>query len=200
MSNGHRDRGKVHARSKTQLALHPRSAQQNALLVLQSVGKIDDVAARLARHLPGIAGEGFVGGEEGEVHVLQVLRKHALDEGRLLAHRFELAERLVVIEQTDVLRRKIAVAEDVLQFAALQGAGAYDGYAKHAASMSSAGQNTSGAVWFIFIKRAMPRLEVEEAARWAGGIRRKAGPAPPKGCRPAPARIVHIGTKTRSAR
>src|SRR5450759_929585 len=199
MSNGHRHRGKVHARTKAQLALHPGGAQQDTLLVLQSVGQIDDVAACLARPRPGVTGEAFIRCEEGEVHVLQVLRKDTLDEGGFFAHCIELAERLVVIEQTGVLRRKIAIAEDILQFPALQGAGAHNGYAKHGASMSSAGENTSGAVWLIFIKRARPRLDVEEAAGWAAGIRRKAGPAPPKGYRSAPARITHIGKKTRLA-
>ncbi len=70
------------------------------------VGEIDDVAARLARHLPGVAGEVLIGGEEGEIHVLQMFGKNALNEGRLLAHRFQLAQRLFIVKQADVVRRE----------------------------------------------------------------------------------------------
>ena len=45
----------------------------------------------------------LVGGEESEVHVLQVLGKHALNEGGLFAHSLQLAERLFVIEQADIV-------------------------------------------------------------------------------------------------
>ena len=90
---------------QAQLALHPRRAQQHTLLVLQCVRQVDDVASGLARHLPGVAGEGFIRREEGEVHVLQVLRQDALDEGGFFAHGLELAERLIVVEQPDVGRR-----------------------------------------------------------------------------------------------
>ena len=108
-----------------------------SLPVLRAIGQVLRVNASSA-------------GEEGEVHVVQVLRQDALNEGRLLAHRFELAERFVVIEQANILRRKVTVAEDVFQLAALEGAGAYDGYAKQVASMSSAGQNFSGGMFGSF--------------------------------------------------
>ena len=87
-----------------QLALDPRRAQQHAFLAFQSIGQVDDVAAGLARQLPGIAGEGLVRGEEREVHVLQVLGQNALDKGGLIADGLELAQRLFVIQQANIVR------------------------------------------------------------------------------------------------
>ncbi len=133
-----------------QLVLNPRRPQQHAFLVFERIGEVDDVAAGFARHLPRIAGKGLIGSKEREVHVVQVLRQHALDEGRLLAYRLQLAERFVVVEQADILSRKVAVAEDVLQLAALQRGGAYDGYAEHSTPVAAFGTSSGGVVWFMF--------------------------------------------------
>ncbi len=117
---------------------------------LQRIGQIDDVAARLARHLPCIAGKVLLAGEEREIDVVQVLRQHALDEGRLLTDRLELAERFVVVQQADILSREIAVGENVLQLAAFERSGTDNGDAKHAAPVSSIGARPGGFVWIIF--------------------------------------------------
>ena len=66
-----------------------------------------------------------------------MLGKHALDEGRLFADRLQLAQRLFVVEQTNIVGRKVAVAQDFFQFAALQRGGADNGDAEQAAPMSA---------------------------------------------------------------
>ena len=144
------------ASMKSTLGVAPssRSTQgarsKTPVLTFQAIGKIDDVAACFPSHRPGIASEIFIGGEKGEIHVLQVLGQHALDERRLFADSFQLTERLFVVEQANVLRREVAVAEHVLQLPALQGGSAYDGNAEQAAPMSSIAACCGGIVRFIF--------------------------------------------------
>jgi hypothetical protein len=53
-----------------------------------------------------------VGSEESEVHALELLRADALDKVHLIAHRLQLTERFVVIEQPDIDGRKIPFAQN----------------------------------------------------------------------------------------
>ena len=87
--------------------------------------------------IPNDRGCSFLGGEKGEVHVLQVLGKHALDEGGLLTDGLQLAQGLFIVEQTNIVGREVAIAQDFLQFAALQGGGADNGNPKHTAPVST---------------------------------------------------------------
>ncbi len=98
--------GEVDLVCRPQFVLHPGRAQQRVRTIFQSVRQVDDVAARPARHLPAVAREAFIGGEEGEVHVVQVFRKNALDERGLFADSLQLAERLFVVEQANVGARE----------------------------------------------------------------------------------------------
>ena len=109
------------------LALDPQRAHAGSGFVFQRAGEIDDGAAGIAGALPVLARALFIGGEESEIHMLELLGAHALDEADLVAHGFELAQRLVVVEQAHVHRGKIALVEHFGNFFALERGGADDG-------------------------------------------------------------------------
>ena len=111
----------------------------HALLPFQAERQVDDVAARLLGHVPGLAGELLIRGKEGEVDVLQVLRQDALDKRGLVANGLELAERLVVVEQANVVRGEIALAQHVFHLAALERSGANNGDTEQAAPAAGVG-------------------------------------------------------------
>src|SRR5271157_1418059 len=149
MGDGDWVRREIHFRSDAQLMFNPWGPQYHALLILKRIGEINDVAPGVARHLPRIAGEVFIGRKEREVHILQVLGQHPLNKRRLLAYSLQLPQRFVIVEQTEILRRKVAVAKDVLQLPALQRGGAHDGYAEHPTPVSAVGTNPGGVAWPI---------------------------------------------------
>ena len=108
------------------LPLHPQGSNGSARFVLERAREVNDGAARVARPLPVLAGRFGVGGEEGEIHVLELFGPHALNEADLVAHRLELAQGLIVIEQAHVHRREIAVVQHFGNFLTTQRSGAYD--------------------------------------------------------------------------
>ena len=128
---GHHRRPGLQLRSEhlAQLPLNPRRFHLRVRFVLQSVGEIDDRAAGFLRLFPVLAGAFLVAGEESEINFLELLRPHALDERNLVADRLQLAQRFVVIEQLDVERRKIAVAQNLGDFFPFKRARAHDGQA-----------------------------------------------------------------------
>ena len=69
----------------------------------------------------------MVGGEKREVDALKLLGSQVLNERDFVAHRLQLAERLIVIEQLHVQRREVAVIEDLGNFLALERGSAHDG-------------------------------------------------------------------------
>src|SRR5208283_4622152 len=91
--------------------------------------KIHDGIAQVARRLPVIARRALVGGEEGEVHALELFRADALNKAHLVAGRFQLPQRLVVIEQPDIDRGKIPFMQDVGNLFSLKRRRAHDGHA-----------------------------------------------------------------------
>ena len=97
--------------------------------IFQREREIDDGIAEVARRLPVIARRARIGSEEGEVHALELLRADALDEIHLLAHRLQLAERLVVIQQADIDGRKITFAQNFGNLFALERRRAHDRHA-----------------------------------------------------------------------
>ena len=85
-----------------------------------------------------------VGGEESEVHALELLRANALDEVHLVAHRFQLAERLVIIEQPDIDCGKISLAQHFGNFFAFERGRAHDGHAIKVAVAAEIGVRCRG--------------------------------------------------------
>ncbi len=108
------------------LALHPGRTHAGAGFVFERAGKINDGAACVTRSLPVLAGAFGVGGEERKVHVLEQFGADALNESDFVAHRLQLAEGFVVIEQTDVNRWKVAVVQHFGNFFATQRCGAHN--------------------------------------------------------------------------
>src|SRR5260370_42613697 len=96
------------ARSRLQLrrgnlspfAFHPKGTNVSARFVFQSGREIDDRAARIPGALPVLASSARVRGEEGEVYVLKLFRVHPLNKSDFIAHRLELTQGLVIVEQT----------------------------------------------------------------------------------------------------
>ncbi len=129
MSHHRRPGLQLRSERLAQLALNPRRLHLRFRFVLQSVGEIDNRAARLLRLLPVLAGAFLVGSEEGEIDFVELLRAHALDERNFVAHGLQLAQRFVVIEQLDVDRGKIAVAQHLGNLFPLQRTRAHDGQA-----------------------------------------------------------------------
>src|ERR1700719_3027862 len=126
MSNPDRRPCQVDARHNANLPLNPWCPQFNSRLPGQSVGEIDDVAAGLLGHAPGVSGEVLFGGEEGEIDVIHVFGQDTLNKRRLVANCFELTKRLVVVEQANVMGGEITVADYVFQLAALEAGGPDD--------------------------------------------------------------------------
>ena len=115
---GHYGRSGLEYRGKrlAQLPLNPRRFDLRFRLVFQSIGEIDDRTARILRLFPVLAGTFLVRGKEREIDFFKLLRAHALDKRNFISDRFQLAQRFVVIEQLDVSRGKIAVAQDLGNF------------------------------------------------------------------------------------
>ncbi len=67
------------------------------------------VSPRSRATLQIVASGARIGGEEGEVNALELIRANAFDEIHLVANGFELSERLVVVEKADVDRGKITL-------------------------------------------------------------------------------------------
>ena len=111
--------------------------------------EIDDGVAEIARGFPLGAGGARVGGEESEVHALELLGADALDKGHLVADRLELAEGLVVIEQADIDGGEIAVAQDFGDFFSHERGRADDGDAIEVGSRAGrpARRRTSIRAW-----------------------------------------------------
>src|SRR3974377_489882 len=72
-----------------------------------------------------------------------MLGQDALNEGGFVADGLQLAEGFVIVEKPDVMGRKIAFAQNVLEFPTLQASGANDGDAKQTAPTSSVGAGCS---------------------------------------------------------
>ena len=74
------------------LALHPQTTHVCARLIFENSGEIDNRAARVARVFPTALRALLIGGEEGEIHVLELLGANPLDEADLVTHGLELPE------------------------------------------------------------------------------------------------------------
>ena len=126
---GHHCRPGLQFRSEqlAQLTLDPRRLHLGIGFILQSVGEIDDGAARGVGFFPVLPGAFLVGGEKSEIDFFKLFRAHALDERHLVTHRLQLSQRIVIVQQLDVERRKIAVAQDLGDLFPLERARAHDG-------------------------------------------------------------------------
>ena len=104
----------------------------------------------------------------------------ALNESRLVANGIQLAQGLIVIEQTNIVRGKIAVAEYIFEFAAFEGGSClqWQRETDHP-SLPASGWTRTAVLGSFFIRRVRPRLEAEVAAAWAAGKQKRAEPALP---------------------
>ncbi len=112
MGDHNRARLQLRGNGLAGLPLDPGRADRCFRFIFQRERKIHDGIAQVPCRLPVIARRAWVGGEEGEVHTFELLGADALDEVHLVADRFQLAERLVVIKQPDIDGRKIPFTQD----------------------------------------------------------------------------------------
>src|SRR5712692_9215844 len=98
MCDNARSRLKVRLPQLASLTLGPKRAHGSSCFLFQSAGKIDDRAARITGTFPVLPRTLRVGGKECEVDVGELLGANALDEIDLVARRFQLADRLIIIE------------------------------------------------------------------------------------------------------
>src|ERR1019366_8426950 len=77
-----------------------------------------------------------VGGEESEVHALELFRADALNKTQLIAGRFQLSERLVVIQQPYIGSGEIPFVQDFGDLFSLERRRAHD---RHAIRLGAAG-------------------------------------------------------------
>jgi len=109
------------------LALHPERPDRGARFLFQCTGKIDNGAAGIAGALPVLASAFRIGGKEGKIHFGELLSPHTLDEVDFVARGFQLSDGLVVIKKAYIQGRKIAFAEHLGNFLALERGRTYDG-------------------------------------------------------------------------
>src|SRR5882672_9798952 len=98
------------------LALDPQRANLRALFSVQSTGKINDRAPGIAGAFPVFACTLRVSRKKSEVHMRKLFRPQALNEVDFVTRGFELADRFVVIEQTNIYGREVALAEHLSNF------------------------------------------------------------------------------------
>ena len=108
--------------------------------------------------------------KKSEVHFLELFAADILNERNLVAHRFQLSQRLLVVQQPHVQRREIAIVEHIRNFLALERACAHN---REAIRIASA---------YSFEMRCRNRLEIRthevcDASVYDGGgdlrLRRK---------------------------
>src|ERR1700722_383496 len=78
--------------------LDPQRANRCSRFAFKGIREIDDSVAEIASDFPVALRGALIGGEESKCHALELLGADALDEIHFVAHRFEAAERFVVIE------------------------------------------------------------------------------------------------------
>src|SRR5215469_4590349 len=133
MSDSHRCPREIHSRYDSDFAFDPWSADDNACFRFQTVREIDNVARRFTREVPRSSRKLVVRRKKGKVDTLHVFRQNTLNKSRLIANRLKLSQRFVVIQQANILCRKIPLAEDILQFASLQRSSPHNRNAKQGA-------------------------------------------------------------------
>src|SRR5689334_8095523 len=84
------------------LALDPQRPNGRPSLVFECSREIHNGASCVPGVFPTAARAVLIRGKEREVHVLELLGAHALNKTDLVAHGFQLTERLVIIQQTNV--------------------------------------------------------------------------------------------------
>ena len=98
----------------------PGGAHQNAGLLIERAGEIEDRGAGAKRLLPVPAGQALRAAEEGEVGAVEGFGADGLDEGDLVAHLLQLALGFFLVEQGEVGGGKRRLGENVLQLPAQQ--------------------------------------------------------------------------------
>src|ERR1700757_919176 len=93
------------------LALDPKRSHGCASLVFENGRQIDNRASRIASIFPTPPRALLIRSKEAEIHMLELLGSHALDEADLVAHGFQLSQRFIVVQQTDIGGGKISLVE-----------------------------------------------------------------------------------------
>src|SRR6266404_1904960 len=62
----------------------------------------------------------FFSGKEGKVHVVKLVAAYGLHHGHLILDAFKLAKRFIIVQQLDLMGRKIAFFQHVLELFAFE--------------------------------------------------------------------------------
>src|SRR5262249_49794598 len=100
--------------------LNPQGTNGGPRLIFQQRRQIDNRATGVASIFPTAARALLIRRKEREIYMFELLGTYPLNETDLVAHSFELAERLVVIEQADCGSGKLALIQHFGKFFALQ--------------------------------------------------------------------------------
>src|SRR6185369_4926533 len=93
-------------RSLSKLSLDEGRSQRCAGFGVERIAQINDFAASFTCLLPRLRGMRLFTGKESEVRALKLFWRYLLNECRLFANRFQLAEGFFVIQQFHVVRRE----------------------------------------------------------------------------------------------
>ena len=106
------------------IGAQPGSAHQHARFLVQRAGKVEHRGSGAeALCASGCAVRSSDAAEEGEVDVLERVGANGLDEGDLVAHLVELAQRLILVQQREGGRGQRRLGKGVFQLLAQQGGG-----------------------------------------------------------------------------
>src|SRR6266699_373629 len=108
------------------LTFHPGGAKSGAGIVFECVREINNRTATLENLPPVPASTLRIRSKERKVHVLELFGANALNESDFIFQRLELSERLVVIEELDLGRRKVSLIQNFGNFLPFEGSCAHD--------------------------------------------------------------------------
>src|SRR5882724_11160168 len=107
MSSHRWPRLQIEGQSVPKLSFYPRGTHHSAWFILQRIGHIHDSGAGIAHCFPVPARAVLIAGKEGEIHFLELLGTHTLDETDFVSNGLQLAKRFVVIQQLGIERREV---------------------------------------------------------------------------------------------
>ena len=84
----------------------PRRKNYRVLFAIECARQIDDCRTRVRGCFPVFAGQFGAAGEEGEVGMDKGCGRDLLDKGDFITDRFQLPNRLLIVHQNKIGRRK----------------------------------------------------------------------------------------------
>ena len=141
MSHNRRTRLQLRRERLPKLSLHPGGPEGGITLVFERVREVNNRTATLENLSPVSASTHRIRSKKSEIHVLKLLSPNALNESNFVLQRLDLSQRLVVIEELDLGRRKVALIQYFGNFLSFEGRCSHNRYAIKAAGSISVGDS-----------------------------------------------------------